>query len=317
MVSFCEPHSGVPLVQVGESLLSSDGRVVATIESGIARFCVSDYAESFGWQWNRWEDTLSDERNKGDAKLQLILRRTYFDQYDLEGKVLLECGMGGGDDTEVLLKMPFAEVHSFDLSRAVDRAARFLQDERLVISQASIYDIPYPDQCFDVVYCHRVLQHTPDPLRALRSICRKVRPGGLLFAHCYNRTFRYMMNYKYKYRWLTRRLPPETTFAAISRFGARLHQVNSVLMGSGSRPARWLAYGFLPFEWLPEYGQLDSNEVLELEKLVTFDALTPRYDRPLSWRRFSSTLHEEGFTIEHCSPGHSSPLYATARKSCD
>ena len=39
--------------------------------------------------------------------------------------------MGGGDDTEVLVTLPFAEIHSFDLSSAVERAHKHLKDNLL------------------------------------------------------------------------------------------------------------------------------------------------------------------------------------------
>src|SRR6185436_14026664 len=100
--------------------------------------------------------------------------------------------------------------HSFDLSAAVE-LLRPLQEriernpfpggcQRLILSQADINRIPYPDRAFDVVYCHRVLQHTPDPTIALRSICSKVKPGGLLFAHIYQDTPWLRKAYHHKYR---------------------------------------------------------------------------------------------------------------------
>src|SRR3546814_13229608 len=59
-----------------------------------------NYADSFGFQWNTWEDTLSDTRSASDDKYRVILERTKFDQFDTEGKTLLECGMAGGEDPE-------------------------------------------------------------------------------------------------------------------------------------------------------------------------------------------------------------------------
>ena len=189
-IGFVDPKTGDSLVARGERLCNArTGAPVAMIVRGIPRFVDADqnYAEAFGFQWQTWR-TLSDSAHRSRTKFGEILERTRFDAYPTHGASLLECGMGGGDDTEVLLQLGFREVHSFDLSAAVDRAAGSLHDPRLTLSQASIFEIPYPDEAFDFVFCHRVLQHTPDPLRALRSICRKVRPGGVLFAHCYKRS---------------------------------------------------------------------------------------------------------------------------------
>src|SRR3546814_17151326 len=86
--------------------------------------------------------------------------------------------MGGGDDTEVLLKFPFSKIYSFDFSNSVDRARKFIKDDRSYMFQASILGIPLPDRSFAFVFCHRVIQHTPDPEGALRSEERRAGKEG-------------------------------------------------------------------------------------------------------------------------------------------
>jgi SAM-dependent methyltransferase len=306
------PGSQVVLVIPPSKVTVVDSDTVACVVDGLPRFVNhDDYADSFGWQWNNWTDTLSDERTGSRAKYDLLMTRTHFDEYELEGKTILECGMGGGDDTEILLQLPFSEVHSFDLSRSVDRAARYLTDPRLTISQASIFDIPYADESFDFVFCHRVLQHTPDPLAALRSICRKVRPGGILFAHCYKRSLLAMMNYKYKLRWLTRHLPLRYIKWYVDTFGAFFHRINHAL--APVHPAvRGLTWNFIPFDYTPAYGTYSNAQILALEQLNTFDALTPRFDLPLTTREFVTCIEAEGFDIQHLHDPRTSPLLATA-----
>ncbi len=281
--------------------------------AGIPRFVshADNYADSFAFQWKHWHDTLSDKRTAGQKKHEVLARRTHFDEYRTEGATILECGMGGGDDTEVLLDLPFSEVHAFDISSAVERAADYLHDPRLVLSQASIYEIPYADHSFDFVFCHRVLQHTPDPEQALRAICRKVKPGGVLFAHCYKRSWRYMLNYKYKYRWLTKRVPYEYVFWYVQTFGKPLHLLNVVLHHCGPI-GKSLAKQFVPFEYVAHYGSFDKKQIRELERLVTFDALTPWHDHPMRSKTFRRIIEQEGFRIAHIRDPAVSPLYCTA-----
>lgn len=42
--------------------------------------------------------------------------------------------------------------------------------------------LEFPDDTFDVVHAHQVLQHLPDPVRALREMRRVGRPGGIVAA---------------------------------------------------------------------------------------------------------------------------------------
>lgn len=317
-IGLVNPRTGSPLHEAEGRLVDSiSGEVVAPIRDGIPRFVdqIDNYADNFGYQWNKWENTLSDTRTGLDEKRQLILDRTKFDQLETSGKTILECGMGGGDDTEILLTMPFAEVYSFDYSNSVDRAAKHLKDPRLHLLQASIFDIPFPDRSFDFVFCHRVLQHTPDPEGALRAICRKVKPGGVLFAHSYNKSLYCLMHYRYKYMWFTKRLNYKTIEKFLNRFGPALHRTNEFLAKFGSVGALF-SHNFIPFERFGRQSKwrqvLDSQKLYELGELITFDALTPQYDKPMSWRTMEKIIKDEGFTIYHAQTSPRAALVCTA-----
>lgn len=316
MIPFVDPTSGHPLTESPEGWRHpGSGAVVAPVVRGVPRFVRADddYAENFGFQWNLWHSTLSDSRNPDVAqkKRDLLLARTHFDAFPLEGRTLLECGMGGGDDTEALLGFPFAEVHAFDLSRAVDRARAHLDDPRLVLSQASIFDIPYADRSFDFVFCHRVLQHTPDPELALRKVAAKVKVGGVLFVHSYNRSLFWLMNYKYKYRPLTKRLPHEALAAWLERWGPALDKVNRGLRLL-PRVGSMLSHAWVPFEWVPPSAAATEEARLEIAKLCTFDALTPLHDHPMTWRTMRALVEGEGFEVRFFEAHPTRPLLCTA-----
>ncbi len=316
LVPWVDPETQDSLVAEDGQLVNRRTReVVASIRDGIPRFVTPDenYAESFGWQWKKWEHLRSISRGSRYDQQSLLMQRTHFDDYDMAGKTLLECGMGGGDDTEVLLELPFSEVHAFDISTSVERAAKYLANPRLMISQASIFDIPYPDASFDFVFCHRMLQHTPDPERALRSCCAKVKKGGVLFAHSYKKSFHYMMGAKYKVRWLTKRLPWQWVYWYVDTCGQFLHNINAFMYRW--LPTRAVAFSLIPFFWIsaePETAGMPPEEILELEKCITFDALTPMHDHPLSSRKFREILESEGFRIDHIYDPTSSPIFGTA-----
>jgi SAM-dependent methyltransferase len=43
-----------------------------------------------------------------------------------------------------------------------------------------IHALDYPDDTFDIVHAHQVLQHVHDPVQALREMRRVTRPGGIV-----------------------------------------------------------------------------------------------------------------------------------------
>jgi len=64
-----------------------------------------------------------------------------------------------------------------ELSRAEARR-RGQQDVDFVVGDVLALELD--DDRFDVVHAHQVLQHVPDPVRALREMRRVCRPGGLV-----------------------------------------------------------------------------------------------------------------------------------------
>ena len=80
-----------------------------------------------------------------------------------------------------------ARRHSVDLSLSVDVAHDRTKDmKNVIVSQASLFELPYKDGVFDVAYSLGVLHHTPDPQKAFYSLLRKVKEGGILGIYIYN-----------------------------------------------------------------------------------------------------------------------------------
>jgi len=61
---------------------------------------------------------------------------------------------------------------------AIRRSKRLLPTAEFVV--ASVYDIPYPDDNFDMVTCTETLEHLQRPEDALKEMFRVLRPGGQL-----------------------------------------------------------------------------------------------------------------------------------------
>ena len=101
------------------------------------------------------------------------------------GMRLLDVGCGPGSITRGLAeRVAPGQVIGLDLSRETLAAARDEAAARglgnLRYEEGSVYQLPFPDASFDVVYAHQVLQHLREPADALREMLRVLRSGGLV-----------------------------------------------------------------------------------------------------------------------------------------
>jgi len=100
-----------------------------------------------------------------------------------EGSSVLEAGCGVGAQTVILASgSPKAPITSVDISEASLAQARKAAAgfANVTFRQADIYDLPFPDQSFDHVFLCFVLEHLAEPVAALRTLKRVLKPGGTL-----------------------------------------------------------------------------------------------------------------------------------------
>ena len=103
------------------------------------------------------------------------------------GQSLLDVGCGPGTITaDLALMVAPGEVVGLDAAADVvaqaDDHARALGLSNVRFEVGDLYDLPYPDQTFDVVHLHQVLQHVSDPTGALVALRRVLAADGVLAA---------------------------------------------------------------------------------------------------------------------------------------
>lgn len=98
---------------------------------------------------------------------------------------LLDIGAGPGsitvDFAGIVARVTATEIDESTLSLSRDRAAERGLDN-LDFSVEDVHALSFPDDSFDVVHAHQVLQHVGDPVQALREMRRVAVPGGIVAA---------------------------------------------------------------------------------------------------------------------------------------
>ena len=119
-------------------------------------------------------------------RLDLVVDALGLDAKHPRGRLLVNgCGVGEYANN---LRAYFHRVDALDIEPAYLAQVRDSQ-EGLPCVQSRCETLPYPDQHFDVVFSHEVLEHVDDDARAMREMARVVAPDGYIVLFVPNRWF--------------------------------------------------------------------------------------------------------------------------------
>jgi len=201
----CCPATGGPLELI-DGIEDTSGEIVTgtlrgassgktyPIVNGIPRFVEqSSYNSSWDYKWT------SIDRGKGlnyrilDKNDPAYRIHDLFDRNDHDGlafrhaeeRLVLDAGCGVGQYTIKLLQnhKP-AKVVSLDLTRGVDIFRRIILDRypeyrsRILLVQASVFQMPFQDQTFDYAFSLGVLHHTGNTREAIGQVARVLKTNG-------------------------------------------------------------------------------------------------------------------------------------------
>ena len=286
---FYEHKSQSYYARESDFLISAVDKVI--IKNQIPRFVENDnYASAFGEQWKKYKKTQLDSY----TKVSITKDRTkgcFGDQLfdELKDKVVLEAGCGAGRFTEILLQQG-CYLTSFDLSDAVDaNADNFPVNERHLIFQGDIYNLPFKEAQFDVVVCLGVIQHTPSPEKTIAKLYEQVKPGGWLVIDHYTHKLSHYTKLTEGFRFIIKRLNPKTgikvtdfitdLFFPLHKAVRKVYPLQALL----SRISPVHSYYFA-------YPQLSHEDQYQWARLDTHDTLTDWYKHLRSKKSIYSTL---------------------------
>jgi len=98
-----------------------------------------------------------------------------------DGQTILDCGCGRGFYLKMLRYLGTARLFGIDLVLPHLRKARrnTANLPAVLVGNASIYNLPFPDETFDAVLLSEILEHVDRDVDALREVRRVLKPGGL------------------------------------------------------------------------------------------------------------------------------------------
>lgn len=109
----------------------------------------------------------------------------YLKAHLVGNQAILDVGCGPGTLSVDLARQNVGgRVLAVDRSvEVIEQAAAANPDEPgldIEFAVADVYSLAYPDDHFDIVHAHQVLQHLTDPVSALVEMARVCRPGGIV-----------------------------------------------------------------------------------------------------------------------------------------
>jgi SAM-dependent methyltransferase len=279
--------------RIGEDALTIDGRT-APVRNGVIRFRGEDgYNDTFAMQWKRYREVQLDHLNQFTLTTDRFLKETGWRMEALPGQRVLEAGSGAGRFTHLMGKAG-ATLVSFDYSSAVDANIETNGGfANVAFMQCDIFDMPFAAGAFDRVFCHGVLQHTPDPRAAFLHLCKVLRPGGAMSIDVYHRDGK-LRPWKSKYLWrpLTTRMDPARLLGFLEWFIPKWLPFDTLIKRV---PVLGKYLGSVIPCWNYFDRALTPRQKVQWAILDTFDALAPAYDLPATLDEVREWFATAGF----------------------
>lgn len=139
----------------------------------------------------RYYDTLGDQFGEWMNDFDVAERLRWFDEqlseHAPEPATVLDVGCGLGHFSRLAARRGH-RVISLDIARGV--LSRGDLDAPV---NASALRLPFADASLPIAISSECIEHTPDPMFAVRELVRVLRPGGLLVLSCPNRNWRWSL----------------------------------------------------------------------------------------------------------------------------
>jgi SAM-dependent methyltransferase len=137
--------------------------------------------ESFGFEWNSFDDVRDEDEDFADVYFRDI------DLVALQGRVGLDAGCGKGRYSRFLAEH-LESLAALDGSSAVEAAARNLSGfPSVLVIKSDLRTAPFAPGSFDFIASLGVLHHLDDPREGFEQLVALLAPGGEILLYLYSR----------------------------------------------------------------------------------------------------------------------------------
>jgi SAM-dependent methyltransferase len=148
--------------------------------SDVAELCKRNTADAYDRFWQD-EELVNAYLEPARVDSYLFIVKYLSDKQNL-GDRIVDLGFGSGDFLRYFSEsMPsrFFEIYGLDYSKSAVRRARKLVPKGKFI-KGDIYNLPYPSDFFDMVFCIQTLEHLTNPKKVLTEMDRICKPDGMI-----------------------------------------------------------------------------------------------------------------------------------------
>ncbi|MBH30420.1 MAG: SAM-dependent methyltransferase [Candidatus Marinimicrobia bacterium] len=123
------------------------------------------------------------EANRLHAQADSLADLLHSDSVWDEGSIILEAGCGIGAQTKIIApKNRKSRFFAIDIAseslKQAKKVAEAKNIDNVVFQEADIFQLPFEDEHFDHIFLSYLLEHIPNPIRALNKLKRVLKKNG-------------------------------------------------------------------------------------------------------------------------------------------
>ena len=182
--------------------------------------------KNFGFEWLEygrfgWDDPVFNiEREEG-----VFRKKSLLDPKDLKGKLVLDAGCGNGRYSYWAAKYG-TQVIGVDLGSGVESAYKNTKDiENTHIIQGDLFNLPFSEEFFDIIFSIGVLMHTGNAKSATKSLTDHLKKDGIITVHMYHKG---NIIYEFNDFWI-RKYTTKLSIEQLISFTRKMHAIAKAL----------------------------------------------------------------------------------------